>query len=69
MEKLTEKQSKFLNDLYDFINLKNYTPTVRELAEYVGLSSPGTVQTYLRILEKKGFIKRINNRNIEICKL
>ena len=68
VEGLTKKQEQFLNDLIDFINTKSYTPTIRELGEYVGLSSPATIYTYLKILEKKGFIKRINNRNINICK-
>ena len=34
----------------------------------MGLNSPATVQYYLKRLEKKGYIKRINNRNIEILK-
>lgn len=65
---LTKKQEIFLKDLVDFINLKGYTPTIRELGDYVGLSSPATVKFYLDELEKKGFIKRINNRSINICK-
>ena len=68
MEKLTKKQETFLKDLTDFINIKGYTPTIRELGEYVGLSSPATVRFYLLTLENKGYIKRVNNRSIEICK-
>lgn len=68
METLTKKQQQFLRDIIDFISLKKYTPTIRELAEYVGLNSPATIQYYLKLLEKKGYIERKNNRNIEVLK-
>lgn len=68
IEGLTEKEKEFLNNLMDFIGIKGYTPTVRELGDYVGLSSPATVKYHLDMLSKKGFIKRINNRSIEVLK-
>ena len=68
MEDLTQKQAQFFNDLVGFIDDKGYMPTIRELGEYVGLNSPATVYCYLGILEKKGYIKRINNRSIKILK-
>ena len=61
-EELTYKQLKFFNKLKEFMKEKGYVPTIRELGEYVGLNSPATIKTYLDILEKKGYIKRINNR-------
>ena len=66
MNKITEKEKQFLNDLISFINTNNYTPTIRELGRYVGLSSPATIKYYLGNLEEKGYIKRINNRKIEV---
>ena len=65
-EELTYKQLKFFNKLKEFMKEEGYVPTIRELGEYVGLNSPATIKTYLDILEKKGYIKRINNRAIEI---
>ena len=68
MKTLTNKQKQFLEDLITFMNEKNYVPTIREMCEFVGLNSPATIHTYLKILEKKGYIKRINNRSIEVLK-
>ena len=68
IEGLTKKEEEFLNDLIEFTNTKGYTPTVRELGDYVGLRSPATVNYHLDMLVKKGFIKRINNRSIEVLR-
>lgn len=40
------------------IRQKGYPPSVREIGQAVGLSSTSTVHTYLKKLEKKGFIRR-----------
>lgn len=68
MEKLTERQEDILNALKQFIATKGYPPTVRELGEAVGLSSPATTQFHLNKLEDKGYIKKDNakNRTIEL---
>ena len=65
---LTKMQETFFKTLCDSINKNGYTPSIRELGKYVGLSSPATVKYYLDILERKGYIKRINRRKIEILK-
>ena len=66
MEILTEKEKIFLHKLEAFIGIYGYTPTIRELGKCAGLNSPATVYHYLKKLEEKGYIKRINNRNIQI---
>lgn len=66
MKGLTYKQKLFLDSLQQFINESGYTPTIREMCEFVGLNSPATVHTYLKILAKKGYIERKNNRKIVI---
>lgn len=57
-KKLTSRQQQ----IYDFICAevaeKGYPPSVREIANGVGLSSPSTVHTHLQVLEDKGYIKR-----------
>ena len=66
MIELTYSEKVFFHKLKKFIEMYKYTPTIRELGKYVELNSPATVQYYLKRLEAKGYIKRINNRNIEI---
>lgn len=68
MEELTFNEKLFYNELIFYINQYGYTPTIREFGKHMGLSSPATVYYYLKRLEQKGYIKRINNRNIEILK-
>lgn len=68
MEELTFNEELFFKELKFYINQYGYTPTVREFGKRMGLSSPATVYYYLKRLEQKGYIKRINNRNIKILK-
>ena len=68
MKELTFNEELFFKELKFYINQYGYTPTIREFGKHMGLSSPATVYYYLKRLEKKGYIKRINNRNIEILK-
>lgn len=68
MNKLTQKQKEFYLALKYFIDEKKYTPSIRELGEIMCFSSTATTHFYMKALEKKGFIKRINNRHIEIIK-
>ena len=68
MKILTEKEEEFFNNLCEFMLRYKYTPSIRELGKYVGLSSPATVHYHLKKLEEKGYIKKINNRYIEVLK-
>jgi repressor LexA len=66
---LTSKQAVVLDYLKKFIAEHGYPPAVREICEGLKLSSPATVHTHLKELEKKGFINKQNSkfRTIEIC--
>ena len=66
MEKLTFCETLFLKELTNHINLYGYTPTVREFGRHMGLNSPATVHYYLKNLQKKGYIKRVGRRDIQI---
>lgn len=57
-KKLTERQRKVLKAVEDFILEHAYPPTVRELGELLGISSPSAVFKHLLSLEKKGYLKR-----------
>ena len=63
MEKLTKRQEDALRFIKTYIVSHGYPPTVREIAEAIGVSSPATVQAHLDSLANKGYIKKGNNRN------
>lgn len=57
-KKLTARQDQIYQFICKEVDEKGYPPSVREIAEAVGLSSPSTVHTHLQILEDKGYIRR-----------
>lgn len=59
---LTERQKRILDTLRDSIEKRGYPPSIREIGQIVGLTSSSSVAHQLRVLEKKGFIKRDPNR-------
>ncbi len=66
--KLSDKQQEILDFLKKNILEKGYPPSVREICEAVDLRSTSSVHAHLETLEKKGYIRRVNNnsRAIEI---
>ncbi|KRN75133.1 LexA repressor [Weissella kandleri] len=52
------KQLKVLRFIYEKIQQNGFPPTVREIGDGLGLSSPATVHGYLKRLEAKYYIKR-----------
>lgn len=57
-DKLTKRQAQILAYIKECIEEKHYPPSVREIGEAIGLSSPSTVHAHLNALEEKGYIKR-----------
>jgi repressor LexA len=57
-EVLTKKQKKVLEVIRINIQETGYPPTVRELCRALGVHSSATAFKYLKILEKKGYIRR-----------
>ena len=55
-----DKQQQILNFIEKQVSEKGFPPTVREICEAVGLSSPATVHGYLKRLEKNGHIVKDN---------
>ena len=68
MEKLTKRQEDALKFIKTYIVSHGYPPTVREIAEALGVNSPATIQAHLDCLANKGYIKKGNgkNRTIEL---
>jgi len=68
---ITKKQKRVLEAIKDFININNYSPSVRELATILDLKSTSTVQGYLNRLQTKGYIAKNNDnaRTLHILKM
>lgn len=57
-KKLTKRQQQILDYIRKCIEVKHYPPSVREIGQAIGLSSPSTVHAHLNALEEKGYIRR-----------
>jgi repressor LexA len=55
---LTNRQREILDLISSTVAERGYPPTVREIGEAVGLSSPSTVHSHLSTLAAEGFIRR-----------
>lgn len=53
---LTKKQRQVLDSIENFVRKHGYTPSYREIAEELGLSSPATVHQHIKTLCEKGVI-------------
>jgi len=65
---LTKRQREILDFVNDFSKNKGYAPSMREIGEYFGLSSPATIHAHVKNLKEKGFLKTSLNeaRSIEL---
>ena len=63
MENLTERQTEVLDVIKKYIADNGYPPTVREIGDILGLTSPATIQVHFDNLVKKGYIKKRSNMN------
>ncbi|HNR67116.1 MAG TPA: transcriptional repressor LexA [bacterium] len=68
MEKLTEKQQRVLQLIVRSIRERGYPPTLKDLAEALGVSSRNTAVKYLAVLARKGYIvwERNKARGIQL---
>lgn len=66
--KITRKQQAVLNCIESYIAEKGYGPSVRDVCDMLGLSSPSTVHVHLKALEDKGYINRdpLKSRSITL---
>jgi repressor LexA len=61
-EDLSERQLKVLEAIRDWMRDHGYPPSVREIGDAVGLTSTSSVAYQLRVLEKKGYLRRDPHR-------
>jgi repressor LexA len=55
---LTDRQRQILEIIDSSMRDRGYPPSVREIGEVVGLTSPSTVHTHLASLQRLGFLRR-----------
>jgi len=61
LSQLTARQREVFEFIRDLITNRGYGPTVREIGDNFGISSPNGVMCHLKALEKKGLISREPN--------
>jgi repressor LexA len=59
---LTERQRTILGMIRSSVESRGYPPSIREIGEAVGLTSPSSVAYQLRTMERKGYIRRDPHR-------
>lgn len=66
--KLSDRQHNIMSFIRTSLSERGYPPTMREIGDAVGLSSPSSVKYQLQVLEEKGLLRRdpISTRAIEI---
>jgi len=55
---LTDRQRQILEVIDSQMRERGYPPSVREIGEAVGLTSPSTVHSHLSTLQKRGYLRR-----------
>jgi len=55
---LTARQQQILSFIEAITNQRGYPPSVREIGDEVGLSSPSTVHSHLNTLQRLGYLRR-----------
>jgi repressor LexA len=58
VDALGPRQKKILDFILATVEERGYPPSVREIADSVGLASPSTVHAHLEALQKKGYIRK-----------
>ena len=55
---LTDRHREILDFIESSMRDRGYPPSVREIGEAVGLTSPSTVHTHLATLQREGYLRR-----------
>ncbi|GAA4863425.1 transcriptional repressor LexA [Saccharopolyspora rosea] len=61
-DELSERQRKVLEAIREWMREHGYPPSVREIGDAVGLTSTSSVAYQLRVLERKGYLRRDPHR-------
>jgi len=59
---LTEKQKKVMDFIDSFYREKGYSPSLKEIANFLNTKNLSTAQYYVEELEEKGYLRKDNNK-------
>ena len=63
LKPLTKKQKKTLDFITSFIAKSGYSPSLKDIAKFLGTTNLSTSQYYVEELEQKGHLKRDHYKN------
>jgi repressor LexA len=65
---LTKRQKQILDYIGEYFAARGYAPTLEEIGEHFGLSSPATVYKHVQKLVEKGYLRKTKHqgRGIEV---
>jgi len=66
LSQLTSRQKKIYDFLLTTIREKGYAPSIAEIGTKFQIASTNGVSDHLKALEKKGYIRRVGKRAIEV---
>jgi repressor LexA len=71
IKEITRKQIEILHCIDNFIKENGYSPSIRDLCNLSGRTSPATIHMYIRCLREKGYIDYVDGlaRSIVIKKI
>ena len=58
MKELTDRQRQLLEFIEDHLRIQGFPPSIREMADHMGIRSTNGVNDHLKALLKKGYIKK-----------
>lgn len=58
MKELTDRQRQLLEFIEDHVRIHGFPPSIREMADHMGIRSTNGVNDHLKALKKKGYIAR-----------
>ncbi|MBW1872348.1 MAG: transcriptional repressor LexA [Deltaproteobacteria bacterium] len=58
MKELTDRQRQLLSYIEDHLHAHGFPPSIREMADHMGIRSTNGVNDHLKALERKGYVSR-----------
>ena len=59
---LTQRQQEILRYIESYLDARGYSPSMEEIANHFGIASLNAIHKHLRVLQERGFIRRLSNR-------